>query len=231
MKQEKWFVYKHIAPNGKVYIGITHRQPHYRWGKNGNGYKSNHHFFNAIQKYGWDNIEHVIVTDAPTQEDAERIERELILSLKSYDARYGYNKALGGHALSQDSRQKISRTRIERKIPPWTLGKHLSEETKRKIGKANTGNHFTMTEESRRKISEAKRGSKNPNYGKPMPEHVKHQLITINEKPVVKVTESSTETFKSAKEAGQVTGVASCNIIRVCRGQRKTAGGYIWKYA
>ena len=37
--------------------------------------------------------------------------------------------------------------------------------------------------------------------------------------------------YASAKVAEQETGVAACNITRVCRGQRMTAGGARWEYA
>lgn len=37
-KERCYYVYKHIFPNGKVYIGITCKKPIYRW-NNGNGYK------------------------------------------------------------------------------------------------------------------------------------------------------------------------------------------------
>lgn len=53
-------VYMHITPSGKRYIGITCRKPEYRW-NNGKGYEANEHFYSAINKYGWDNIKHVIV--------------------------------------------------------------------------------------------------------------------------------------------------------------------------
>ena len=56
---KKFYVYIHTCPNGKKYVGITIRRPEYRWRK-GNGYKSNKHFYSAIQKYGWDNIEHQV---------------------------------------------------------------------------------------------------------------------------------------------------------------------------
>ena len=52
---DKYIVYKHIAPNNKSYIGITKRHPEDRW-RNGNGYKNNIYFFRAIQKNGWDNF-------------------------------------------------------------------------------------------------------------------------------------------------------------------------------
>ena len=36
--------------------------------------------------------------------------------------------------------------------------------------------------------------------------------------------------YNSASEASRETGVATCNILRVCRGERKTAGGFHWKF-
>lgn len=36
--------------------------------------------------------------------------------------------------------------------------------------------------------------------------------------------------YNSATEAAQKTGVACCNILRVCNGQRKTAGKFHWIY-
>jgi uncharacterized protein YerC len=36
--------------------------------------------------------------------------------------------------------------------------------------------------------------------------------------------------FKSQKEAYDVTGIQKQNISKVCRGLRKHAGGYYWKY-
>ena len=53
-------VYKHTTPNGKVYIGITGKEPEKRWMK-GRGYQNNPHFSHAIKFYGWENIEHEIV--------------------------------------------------------------------------------------------------------------------------------------------------------------------------
>ena len=59
-------VYKHICPNGKVYIGITMQNPKKRW-KNGAGYKNNKYFWNSIVKYGWDNICHDILYENLTK--------------------------------------------------------------------------------------------------------------------------------------------------------------------
>ena len=45
-------VYKHTTPNGKVYIGMTGRDPEDRW-RNGAGYGQTVPFARAIKKYGW----------------------------------------------------------------------------------------------------------------------------------------------------------------------------------
>ena len=59
MDKKIFTVYKHTTPNNKLYIGITSRRPQTRWA-NGFGYRNNEYFFNAISKYGWDNIKHEI---------------------------------------------------------------------------------------------------------------------------------------------------------------------------
>lgn len=38
------------------------------------------------------------------------------------------------------------------------------------------------------------------------------------------------EKFNSAAEACRKTGIESSSILKVCKGQRKSAGGYIWSY-
>ena len=63
--------------NGKMYIGITSRTPEARWGNNGSQYTKakNPCFYNAIQKYGWDNFEHIILEEKIPQKNLN--EREL----------------------------------------------------------------------------------------------------------------------------------------------------------
>lgn len=95
MCEENYIVYVHTLPNQKVYVGITKRKPNERW-QNGNGYKSNKHFYNAIQKYGWKNIEHHILYADLTFEEACEREKELIALFQSNHPNYGYNIAKGG---------------------------------------------------------------------------------------------------------------------------------------
>lgn len=88
-------VYMHICPNNKKYIGLTMQSVERRWA-NGYGYRHQKHFYSAILKYGWDNIEHIIVAENLTKEEAGRLEQELIAIHKTCDRKYGYNKSLGG---------------------------------------------------------------------------------------------------------------------------------------
>ena len=61
MIEEKYYVYSHRNKiNNKIYIGITKQNPTVRWGVDGKRYKDSPRFWNAIQKYGWDNFEHEI---------------------------------------------------------------------------------------------------------------------------------------------------------------------------
>lgn len=46
--ETNYIVYRHTAPDAKVYIGITKQKPEMRWA-NGKGYKSNPYFTNAIK--------------------------------------------------------------------------------------------------------------------------------------------------------------------------------------
>lgn len=92
-------MYIHINKiNQKVYIGQTReRNINKRWGNNGIGYKSQARFWRAIQKYGWDNFEHFVVTDWITKKKADEIEIALINLFNSTNKEYGYNISQGGN--------------------------------------------------------------------------------------------------------------------------------------
>lgn len=118
-KEKKWIVYEHIFPNGKRYIGITSKKPQVRWAK-GNGYKKeNSPMYNAILKYGWDNIEHNILFVNLTKEEASQKEKELIAKFKTnitkYGPNFGYNLTDGGEGtLGHKSSEKVKEANRKR---------------------------------------------------------------------------------------------------------------------
>lgn len=107
----KWLVYRHTSPSGKVYIGITSKEdPKERWGAGGHLYKHNSLFWNAIQKYGWDNIEHEILCENMEEEDAKEMEIALIAQYKSEGISYNITDGGDGVSwtMSQEHKDKIS---------------------------------------------------------------------------------------------------------------------------
>lgn len=70
-----YYVYEHRLPNGLYYPGMSSQQPCYRWKPSKYKGKS---LYPYIEQFGWDNIEHVIVADGLTKEEAEQLENQLI---------------------------------------------------------------------------------------------------------------------------------------------------------
>lgn len=96
-QEENYKVYMHVNKiNDKKYIGITCLSLSQRSGKNGNNYKDCIHFWHAIQKYGWDNFDHIIIMDNLTREQACKKEIELIQELSTKYPDKCYNILPGG---------------------------------------------------------------------------------------------------------------------------------------
>ena len=99
----RWSLYVHIVPkeisgydHDKYYVGITcKKRPQNRWGRNGNCYKGQY-FMEAIKKYGWNNMQHEIITTNLTKNEAEKFEIRLIKELNSTNSEFGYNISKGG---------------------------------------------------------------------------------------------------------------------------------------
>lgn len=118
---KKFIVYEHLFPNGKRYFGITSKMPNARW-EGGTGYNKEHQpvMYNAIRKYGWDNIQHIVLFEGSSFDEACSKEKELIARYRTnccrYGNDYGYNMTdggegrLGGHH-SEESKEK-SRQRL-----------------------------------------------------------------------------------------------------------------------
>lgn len=93
--KDSYEVYIHKFPNSKVYIGISNNSKR-RWGKNGYGYRRHPYLYNAILKYGWNNIEHSILFTNLSHKEAAKKEQELIALYKSNEHDNGYNLTNGG---------------------------------------------------------------------------------------------------------------------------------------
>lgn len=83
-------VYVHIFPNGKRYVGCTGTSLKTRW-NGGLGYREQPNVFEAILKFGWNNIKHYVVFDNLTKNEAMFYEAMLIYGWKTYRKSIGYN--------------------------------------------------------------------------------------------------------------------------------------------
>lgn len=124
---DNWSVYIHTVPKevtgyeyDKYYVGITSKPVENRW-QNGHGYKGQV-FYNAIEKYGWDNIKHQVVAKYLSQEDACDLERLLVFLYQSNTHDYGYNASIGGEysALGYEHTDKAKRSISEHTKEMWS---------------------------------------------------------------------------------------------------------------
>lgn len=213
-------VYKHTAPNGKVYIGITGKDPEKRW-LNGRGYQNNPHFSYAIKFYGWGNIKHEILQTGLTKEQAEKEEVRLIALYDSTNQDRGYNCTNGGEEIgkhTEQTKRRMSEIRHRQYasgelIHPM-LGKHFSEQSKAKMRAAHKGK--TLTEEHKRKIGQSCKG-----------------LLAGDKNPMAKSVQcvETGEIFTTVTEAARSVGISRQAICRQIKGLSKSAGGYKWRYA
>ena len=220
MDKRNYTVYKHVSPSNKVYIGITSKTPEKRWRK-GNGYWNNKYFYNAIQKYGWDNIKHEIVCSNLTKKEAEQKEIELIAYYDSANPKKGYNGDFGG--VGSDSVTDA----IKEKISRGNKGKIISKETRLKISNSTKGvKKAKFSKEALEKMSKS-------HIGKKLSEETKEKIKENSKR--IKVCQYSLggeliEIYNGQREAARKSNVDSSSISKCCKGKVKTAGGYIWKY-
>lgn len=207
-------IYMHLNKiNNKKYIGLTKAKPYTRRWRGGSSYKKQPKFFNAILKYGWENFEHIILYENLSKTEALNKEIEEIKLNNSISN--GYNVTKGGKGC---------------------LGKACSEETKKKISKANKGR-----KPSSKAIELARQKNKGkPSWNKGKKLSYEHWLKVSEERKkrcnkkiyaIDIITKNIIFTFSSCVEASKFANVTKSNISRCAKGGRPTCAGYIWKYA
>lgn len=209
MGDKTYIVYLHINPeNKKVYVGITNQNVYKRW-KNGHGYTKYKKFYNAIIKYGWSNFKHIVLCKT-CKDRALLLEKTLVKYYKSRNL--SYNITDGG----EDS-------------IPSILGKHHTEEAKKKISEAGKR---PCTEQAKRKIGLANRGINNGMYGKTISDYARKLVIKRFSKAVLQLDldDNIINRFSSASEAERYLNGKGSHVSCCCLGKRKTAYGYRWKY-
>ena len=142
-----------------------------RSGTTGNGYINCTHFYNAIQKYGWDNFEHIVLIENLSLEMANIIEDELIKKYNTMNSLYGYNMVSGGKNIRR--RQEVTDKIAEK-------NRHPSKETLRKMSLASTGRKHSA--EVIEKIRKSNTGKKRSEEAKKENEYCQTKYVRRNKK-------------------------------------------------
>lgn len=242
----RYFVYMHISPSQKVYVGITkdikkrwgYKGEHYTW-KQKNGEYMHKPFALAILKYGWENFQHIVVLENVSKSEAIYAEKYLIRWYKTHNLSYnitdGGDGVLGhSHPISAERREAVS---IFMRTNHPMKGKKHSEESRNKMSQALKGRKLSAEQVAH--ISESLKGRKFTDEHKAkMSENMrKHpeRWAKGNEKKEVHQYDlqgNYIQSFPSALEAAlQISGKNNAGCIRSCvYGEVQQALGYIWRY-
>ena len=205
--------------NGKVYVGqagnVTKRlRTHRRL--------SGSHctaLQRAFQKYGFDAFSVLVLERVDDLSTITEREQFWIDTMRACDREAGYNinpraDSRRGAKLSAES---IARMRI--------TSSNRSAETRAKMSAASSN----PSDETRAKMSAAKEGKHvSRNHHASLIES--HRKLR---KPIVQVSKTGEDIkeWEGIVEAGGALGIDSGHISACCRGDRKTIGGFTWRYA
>lgn len=237
-------VYVHInKANGLRYVGITAKPVETRW-KNGAGYHKQSCFYNAIQKYGWDGFEHVVLAESMSKEAACAEEEKLIALWNTTDRQHGYNRSTGGEAgasgvqksplqlktSSQNMKSLWASEEFRERKRHQTIEMNKRDDIKVKRSAANS--QRTVSEETKKKISQNRKGKGLHRFSAEHIQHIKDNHAGGSLPRRVMCIETG-EIFESINDAARAKGTYKRGVSNCCRGvlHYNTAGGFHWKFA
>ena len=217
---------------GKVYVGITYRDPQKRWGVRGNHYGHCKYFDNAINKYGWDKFSHEIVASGLTREEAFEKEREFIARYDAMNPEHGFNLTLGGNYLRGgdspvarpvsvfDCETGVRIADFESRVEAQAYIGHY-------IGNGLSGAAQTVDRYICRYSDEVEGLSVLPQK-----ERRRHRAHPQKEKPVAQydLDGNLIQTFPSVYAAEKALGLSRGVVANAARGSSKSGGGFQWSY-
>ena len=150
-----YIVYVHITPDGMHYYGVTSQKVERRWKGNGINYKRTS-LQPYIEKFGWENIQHKVLFENLSKEDALSIEDSLIIS--GWEKGNCINKIRSGNISKEEDYNQQYREQNKDKIKQYYEQnkdkiKQYYEQNKDKIRKYRR----EYKEKNRDKINEYRR--------------------------------------------------------------------------
>jgi group I intron endonuclease len=242
--------------NGKVYIGQTVRTLKARWAQHCSK-KGCLLIYNAIKKYGKDSFTIEQIHLANSLNELNQKETEYIKIFNSlYPNGYNLNTGGGNKKWSQKSKGKMSKSHMGKKLTEshkeairrsvkkvFTENPERLKNSHKALKDWNNQNRLKgyhpkrgkrLSEESKKRISEAKKGSKNPMFGKTISQSQKEAIRKALEKrkeslPKVLCHQNNT-VYKNVHDAAQQLGLRRASVSNVITGRSKTIKGYSFEY-
>ena len=196
--------------NHKIYIGKTEKiNPLDRWKEHikesQRARSSNRALYRAINKYGVENFTFSILeeTNNPNQR-----EQDYIIQYNSYH--FGYNETIGGDGASY------------LQLPEEEICKYFLANSK---NLKQTAIKFGYDKESIKKVLYKNNINVNNNG------ETTKLIVSKSVAKIDKDTQEILQIYPSIIEAERQNPQCNKHINAVCKGKRKTAGGYAWNYA
>ena len=230
--------------NNKKHIGLTSLTIKERAGKNGRNYKDCTHFWNAIQKYGWDNFINEIIVNNLSLEEAKAAEKYYIKFYNTNNPKLGYNISLGGDGAFGIIRDKVYKDKfrygnngIARKVICITTNTTF-DSISRACEYYNLKYHANLSRACKHGTSCGKLNGE-PLFWAYLSDDnsyvYKEKIYSNIPKPVMCIT--TNKRFQSIKTAARYYNIRHDGISLCCREKAKSAGKLkngtllVWKWA
>jgi len=226
-------IYKIKSPTNKIYIGQT--RDYYqriRFYKN-MLCKKQSKLYNSFKKYGVDSHLFEIIYIC-NESELNYFEKYYVELYNTFNSNHGLNLREGGGCkgkLSEETKKKLSEGRKGNKHHNY--GKKSSEATKKKLSNSHKG--IYKDDKWRKNLSIA-------NKGKKLSEKHKKKLsiyrtgrsgeLCSNSIAISQYSKNGVfiREWACARDAMRELGYNSNNINSVCRGERNTSDGYVWRF-
>lgn len=232
-----WSIYVHINKiNNKKYVGQTNNIKA-RWQSNGYYYHDSPYFYRAIQKYGWDNFQHIILKQNLTQQEANYWEEYYITDFyKSNIRQNGYNLKGGGGGLGHPNQETLNKMSQAQRKRYLNMSLEEKEKVKQNCKKMNQIYLKNTSKEDILKNSQPGRIAANK-YWEEHPEEQRKHMDKMRKIGIEKTSKAvycieTGQTYSSSQQAARALGKTDGSHIRKsCRNQGKTKGfGYHWRF-
>lgn len=220
------FIYKYTSPSGKSYIGQTSKSLKERAKNTGIGYLNCSIFYNAINKYGFENFNYEILEEVNLS-DIDEKEKYYI---KKYDTVQpkGYNCYPGGKNDYSHRRNKTSQV-----VKYDSLGNFIKIYNSVNEAAEDARCTYQTIVSVLTKVRTHHKGFIYRYLGEDQPEPIKVKQTHGRLVGQYTLDGEYLNKYPSANEAARAIGKdanAGRNIRSVCTGKRNMAYGFVWKY-